>query len=140
MELRGQIQTVIVTERNLIDEDLDGIIDEDVNLHFTRRAQDFGRHQDAAALRYKNYVGFARAVQNRTPARADSVDFGLLNPMIDEARDDGADNDGDWNASTDDVGADGVQAPAMRARATASARPASPTSTRSTSANPTRWA
>lgn len=32
---------------------------------------------------------------------------GLDDPLIDEARDDGIDNDGDWNADTDDVGFDG---------------------------------
>ena len=32
---------------------------------------------------------------------------GLDNPMIDEGRDDLIDNDGDWNAGTDDVGLDG---------------------------------
>ncbi len=33
---------------------------------------------------------------------------GLSDPLIDEARDDGIDNDGDWDPLTDDVGADGV--------------------------------
>jgi hypothetical protein len=40
------------------------------------------------------------------------IDFttgrGLNDPLIDEARDDGADNDGDWDPLTDDLGADGV--------------------------------
>lgn len=109
VELRGQIQTVIVTERNLIDEDLDGIIDEDANLHFTRRAQEFsGAIKTLPALRYKNYVGFANAIRGREATEADSIAYGLLNPMIDESRDDGIDNDGDWVAATDDVGADGV--------------------------------
>ncbi len=35
------------------------------------------------------------------------IDEGI-DEMIDEARDDGIDNDGDWNASTDDVGLDGL--------------------------------
>lgn len=34
--------------------------------------------------------------------------FGLEDTLIDEARDDGIDNDNDWNPFTDDVGADGV--------------------------------
>lgn len=107
--LRGQIETVEVTEKNLIDEDLDGLIDEDVNLHFERRAQEFsGGIKVLPALRYKDYVGFARATQGRTATEQDSLDAGLLNPMIDEARDDGIDNDNDWSATTDDVGADGV--------------------------------
>ncbi|RPH96720.1 hypothetical protein EHM69_00280 [candidate division KSB1 bacterium] len=33
---------------------------------------------------------------------------GLTDPLIDEARDDGIDNDGDWNPLTNDVGFDGV--------------------------------
>jgi hypothetical protein len=33
---------------------------------------------------------------------------GLDNPLLDERRDDGIDNDGDWNARTDDVGQDGA--------------------------------
>ncbi len=33
---------------------------------------------------------------------------GLNDPLLDEARDDGIDNDGDWDILTDDVGADGV--------------------------------
>ena len=37
--IRGQLEDVTVTTRNLLDEDFDGIVDEDVNLHFTRRAQ-----------------------------------------------------------------------------------------------------
>jgi len=32
---------------------------------------------------------------------------GLANPMIDERRDDGVDNDADWDPNTDDVGLDG---------------------------------
>jgi hypothetical protein len=107
--IRGQLEDVEVTTKNLIDEDFDGLIDEDVNLHFTRRAQTLqGDIATLPALRFKNYVGLARAVQGRAAVRADSVRFGLLNPMIDERRDDGIDNDGDWRAATDDLGADGV--------------------------------
>ena len=106
--IQGQIETVTVTEKNLIDEDLDGIIDEDVNLHFERRQQELtGGVRILPALRYKNYVGMAESVGNSIPTRADSIQYGILNNMIDEAGDDGIDNDGDWNAITDDVGADG---------------------------------
>ncbi len=97
------------TEKNLLDEDLDGLVDEDINLHFERRAQNLqGEIVMLPALRFEDYVGLAEAVRGRTPTRADSSDFGLLNPLIDEARDDGIDNDSDWDVSTDDVGADGV--------------------------------
>mgnify|MGYP006940457158 CR=1 FL=1 len=33
--------------------------------------------------------------------------LGIDDPLIDEARNDGLDNDGDWNPETDDVGSDG---------------------------------
>ena len=105
----GVFQTL--TAKDLIDQDLDGIIDEDVTLHFTRRAQSFGQPPTIVtlpALRYKNYVGLARAVRGRQPTRADSSTYGLLNPMIDEDRVDGIDNDGDWSPIADDVGADGL--------------------------------
>lgn len=107
--IQGQIDEITVTEKNLIDEDLDGIIDEDVLLHYERRQQEItGNVVTLPALRYKNYIGFAQAVGSGTPSRQDSIDHGLLNPMIDEAADDGIDNDGDWNALSDDVGADGL--------------------------------
>ena len=41
---------------------------------------------------------------------ADGIDNngdGKIDEMIDETRDDGIDNDGNWNSSTDDVGLDG---------------------------------
>ncbi|HEX8385392.1 MAG TPA: hypothetical protein VF576_04355, partial [Rubricoccaceae bacterium] len=99
-----------LTAKDLVDQDLDGIIDEDVTLHFTRRAQSFGVPPQIVtlpALRYENYVGYGLAVRGRQPTVQDSSDFGLLNPMIDEDRNDGVDNDGDWNGIGDDVGADG---------------------------------
>jgi len=99
---------VIVTAKNLIDEDLDGLIDEDTGLHFERRAQAFtGEIIVLPALRYRNYVGFYSDVAGRTPTRADSVTHGLLNPMIDEDRANGIDEDGDWDPLRDDVGRDG---------------------------------
>ena len=36
--------------------------------------------------------------------------IGTSNDLIDESREDGIDNDGDWNIATDDVGIDGVAA------------------------------
>ena len=102
----GAVQ--LVTEKNLLDEDLDGLIDEDETLHFERRAQAFtGEIILLPALRFMDYVGFAAATRGRQPTEADSLSFGLKNPLIDEARDDGIDNDGDWVAASDDVGADG---------------------------------
>ncbi len=106
--IQGQIDNITVTEKNLIDEDLDGIIDEDVFLHFTRRSQALtGEINTLPALRYKNYISFAQDVGNGTPTTQDSLNHGLLNQMIDESGDDGIDNDRDWDALRDDVGADG---------------------------------
>ena len=104
----GTSQTV--TEKNLVDEDLDGVVDEDITLHFERRAQSFDEPPQIVtlpALKYKNYVGFANAIRGRTATAADSSTYGLLNPLIDEDRNNGIDEDGDWSAS-DDVGADGL--------------------------------
>ena len=104
----GTVQTI--TEKNQVDEDLDGLIDEDVTLHFERRAQSFDEPPQVVllpALRFKNYVGFGRAVRGRAPTAADSSAYGLLNPLIDESRSNGIDEDGDWTPS-DDVGADGL--------------------------------
>ncbi|MDK9700510.1 MAG: hypothetical protein OEM52_10240 [bacterium] len=50
--------------------------------------------QDHAGRKYKNYVN----------------NLGILDRMIDEARDDGIDNDMDWSAAIDDVGEDGKPA------------------------------
>jgi len=108
ISIRGQLESITVTEKNLIDDDLDGLIDEDIFLHFTRRAQNFQREIiTLPSLRFKDYVAFAAAVRGREPTRADSVTYGLANPMIDEAGNDGLDNDNDWNPLTDDVGGDG---------------------------------
>ncbi|MEM8559591.1 MAG: hypothetical protein AAGG50_17360 [Bacteroidota bacterium] len=108
--VEGQIANVIVTEKNLLDEDLDGLIDEDRNLHFNRRAQAFdGEVITLPAVRFKDFVGLGERLRDegREAIRQDSLDFGLLNPMIDERRDDGIDNDGDWTTDDDD-GADGL--------------------------------
>jgi len=106
--IQGQVENVIVTEKNLIDDDLDGLIDEDYNLHFERRKQDVqGNIITLPSLRFKNYVDFAIDVKGRVATLQDSLNHGLKNVMIDEDVADGIDNDNDWNALTDDVGADG---------------------------------
>lgn len=106
--IQGQVDAVTVTEKNLIDDDLDGLIDEDYFLHFTRRQQDInGNIITLPALRYINYVGFAQATRGGTPTALDSLTHGLKNTMIDESAYDGIDNDGDWNPLTDDTGRDG---------------------------------
>ncbi|MDX1419852.1 MAG: hypothetical protein R3181_07795, partial [Rubricoccaceae bacterium] len=107
--IEGQVDQVTVTEKNLLDDDLDGIVDEDVTLHFERRAQEFsGDIVTLPSLRFVDYVGFAAAVRGRTPTAQDSTFYGLKNPLIDESRDNGIDDDGDWVRARDDVGADGL--------------------------------
>lgn len=106
--IQNRNDLVTVTEKDLIDQDLDGLIDEDIRLHFERRQQSItGEIITLPALRYKNYVGLAEAVGNGVPTTQDSIDYGFKNLMIDEAGDDGIDNDGDWDPITNDVGADG---------------------------------
>lgn len=78
-----------------VDNDLDGLIDENFYLHYRqlRRDQDGNVLIDRLnPVRYKNYI----------------TGLGLNDALIDENRNDGIDNDGDWNAEFDDVGADGL--------------------------------
>jgi hypothetical protein len=70
-----------------IDNDLDGLIDENEAIHFRTR-----QLINLPGLRYKNYF---------TGAGVDDL-------MIDERRDNDIDEDGDWNAQFDDVGSDGL--------------------------------
>ncbi|RMF99375.1 MAG: hypothetical protein D6741_08650, partial [Planctomycetota bacterium] len=87
--------TLVEVPNNLIDDDLDGLIDENFDVHFRQIRRDSRGTvliDLPAELAYKNYFTGA----------------GLFDPLIDEDRDDGIDNDGDWNPDFDDVGADGV--------------------------------
>jgi hypothetical protein len=74
------------------------MIDENFYLHYRQLRRDqTGKVliDKLAPWAYKDYVRGA----------------GLLDPMIDESRNDGIDNDNDWNAEFDDVGVDGVEVP-----------------------------
>ncbi|MBN1782948.1 hypothetical protein JW948_17575 [bacterium] len=78
-----------------VDNDLDGLIDENFYLHYRqiRKDQDGNVLIDKLApVRYKDYVN----------------GLGLNDNLIDEKRNDGIDNDGDWNPEFDDIGADGL--------------------------------
>ena len=77
---------------NLIDDDLDGIIDEDYWVHYRERLFPAHGLQPKPAAKYINYV----------------TGDGLNDQLIDESREDGVDNDGDWDVFTDDIGSDGV--------------------------------
>ena len=84
-----------------IDNDLDGLIDENYTYHY-RQIRMEKVEQDSGTVNtilfdelnpvcYKDYIN----------------GIGLDDPMIDEKRNDGIDNDGDWSFEFDDVGADG---------------------------------
>jgi len=70
---------------DLIDNNLNGLIDERFS---------FIDPETGEGMRYIDYF--------------DRLHGGHVDPLIDERRDDGIDNDGDWNSQTDDVGADGM--------------------------------
>ena len=70
-----------------IDNDLDGLIDENQSVHLDARLIN-----DQDGLKYVNYVS----------------GLGVNDPLIDEKRDNNVDEDGDWDFAIDDVGADGL--------------------------------
>lgn len=78
-----------------IDNDLDGLIDENYYLHYHQIRKD----QQGRIL-----------INKFSPVR--HVDYfnglGVDDKLIDEGRADGDDNDGDWDPEFDDVGADGI--------------------------------
>jgi len=85
---------LIEVPRNLVDDNLNGLIDEN----------DGAMTQDSV-----EYYLYLRSEYNDLDYL--SVDYltgnGLGNLLIDERRDDGIDNDGDWDPDFDDVGIDG---------------------------------
>jgi len=83
-----QIQEI---PNNLIDDNLDGLIDENNGSTLEVAPGVIQTTYLFTGLKYKNYI----------------TGEGLNNKLIDERRDDGIDNDGDWNAINDDVGLDG---------------------------------
>ncbi len=70
-----------------IDNDLDGLIDENEAIHYLTRVND-----GLLGLRYINYV----------------TGDGVNDLLIDERRDNNIDEDGDWDPQHDDVGIDGL--------------------------------
>ncbi len=77
-----------------IDNDLDGLIDENFYLHYRQVRKDTEGNtliDKLNPVRYKDYRN----------------GLGVYDLLIDERRNDGIDNDGDWNEEFDDVGADG---------------------------------
>lgn len=93
--IRDGKETVNPNAYDGVDNDLDGLIDENYYLHYRQIRKDTKGNiliDKLNPVRYKNY----------------RTGLGVNDPMIDERRDDGIDNDGDWNPEFDDVGADGI--------------------------------
>lgn len=82
--------------RNGIDDNLNGIIDESDGAQLTETEETYYLYIRDPYYNDRNYL----AIDYFTGA-------GLTNLLIDERRDDGIDNDGDWDAGVDDVGLDG---------------------------------
>ncbi|NQT26779.1 hypothetical protein HQ585_15595 [candidate division KSB1 bacterium] len=80
------------TPRNLVDDNLNGLIDES-------QGAEVGTGENA--IQTYLYVG-AKCINYFTDAGKDNL-------LLDERRDDGIDNDGDWSIEEDDVGADGKE-------------------------------
>jgi len=77
-----------------VDNDLDGLIDENYQLHY---------RQYKSTLKGVVLIDTLNPVQHKDYLASS----GLRDAMLDEGRDDGADNNGNWNVLTDDVGLDG---------------------------------
>ncbi len=96
------------TTANLLDEDLDGLIDERYTLHRWRFDE---ITQTEGPVRYINYLSFEPGdTLNRgfiVPGKNTPQFYTTVAPMVDESRDDGFDNDRDWNSLNDDLGLDG---------------------------------
>ncbi len=90
--IRGTVRTlnagqyVVEDPHNSLDDNFNGLIDERLGEEVQ------GKRLDHLGLKYKDYF----------------TGDGLDDPMIDEARDDSVDNDGDWSPLTDDLGFDGL--------------------------------
>ncbi len=84
---RGEIAIPHITANDGIDNDLDGLIDENESVHHLTRTK-----RGDLPVSYINYITGA----------------GLNDPLIDERRDNDVDEDGDWTAEFDDLGEDGL--------------------------------
>jgi hypothetical protein len=106
----GGILLEEVEEANAYDDDLDGLIDERESLHLNRFDEISGTERP---VRFINYLSFevGDTLKRGFVVAGTDVEWDYANvaPMIDESRDDGFDNDGDWDLFTNDTGLDGVR-------------------------------
>ncbi len=96
---QGRVVQIIAGEtifsedvKNLLDDNLNGLIDEDTLNHFANRINRQAPLEPLLPFQYWDYRS----------------SLTITDAMLDEARDDGIDNDGDWDPTSDDVGLDGV--------------------------------
>lgn len=96
---QGRVVQIIAGEtvfkenvENLLDDNLNGIIDEDTLNHYSNRINRLPPLESLLPLQYWDYRSGLQ----------------VTDLMLDETRADGLDNDGDWDPTTDDVGLDGV--------------------------------
>ena len=94
IDLNGQI-SINPNAYDGIDNDLDGLIDENYYLHYRQRKEDQDGNVLFDIVNPRYYIDYISG-------------FGTDNTMIDENRSDGIDNDGDWDSNYDDIGQDGV--------------------------------
>ncbi|MCF7885791.1 MAG: hypothetical protein K9M80_04775 [Candidatus Marinimicrobia bacterium] len=78
-----------------IDNDLDGLIDENYYLHYRQIRKDQDGNILFDIINPTQFVDYIN-------------DIGINDLLIDERRDDGIDNDGDWDPKFHDVGTDGI--------------------------------
>ncbi|NWF88894.1 MAG: hypothetical protein HXY50_05455 [Ignavibacteriaceae bacterium] len=98
------------TLANGFDEDLDGLIDEKATLHLYHINE---ITMQSNPVRYINYLSFepGAIIKRGFLTSGENADWNYQNvaPMIDESRDDGFDNDNDWDSFLDDNGLDGLR-------------------------------
>ena len=85
--------------RNGVDDNLNGIIDESDGAEITETGEVYYLYIRDPIYNDQDYL-----------AKDYLTGEGLTNLLIDERRDDGIDNDGDWDPRSDDVGLDGAEA------------------------------
>ena len=84
--------------RNGIDDNLNGLIDESDGAEITETEEIYYLYIQDPVYNKQDYL-----------AKNYVTGEGLSNLLIDERRDDGLDNDGDWDPKSDDVGLDGAE-------------------------------
>src|ERR1035437_9132417 len=105
----GGITVAEDTVANGYDDNFNGLIDERASIHLNHINQITGV---VKPVRYINYLYFPAGDTIKrgfvVPGTNAAWNYQNVAPMIDESRDDGFDNDGDWDIVLDDVGLDGV--------------------------------